>query len=148
MKIIKQAQSKWIKSLKNGIGTIALGSGSYQGSYTYNSRFYEEGGTNPEELLAAAHASCFTMELVSVLEKNLFVPEFLETHAYVYMEKLNNQIGISKIELVTRVKDEFIGEAEFIKLAEIAKNCIISRALSVKIELKALVIKQEEPWRL
>ncbi len=148
MKIIKQAQSTWIKGLKNGMGTIMLGSGSYQGSYTYNSRFYEEGGTNPEELLAAAHASCFTMELVGVLEKHLFLPDFLETHAYVYMEKFNNQMGITKIELVTRVKDEYIGEQEFIKLAEIAKNCIISRALSVKIEVKALVIKQEEEWRL
>ena len=148
MKIVKHSQTKWTNSLKNGQGTIALGSGSFHGEFTYNSRFNHEEGTNPEELLAAAHASCFTMELLNVLEKNKFIPDYIETDAYVYLEKNNDLVGISKIELVTHIKDSSIDEEHFLKFAEIAKNCIISRALAVKIELKTVVLKNEEAWRL
>lgn len=147
MEIIKHSQSRWEHGLKEGQGSVSLGSGSFHGVYTYDSRFEGGSGTNPEELLGAAHAACFTMELASVLEKNRIIPEYIETDAYVHLEKQKGY-DISKIELVTHVKDDNLTEEELIKFAEIAKNCIVSRALSVKIELKAMIRKEEEIWRL
>jgi osmotically inducible protein OsmC len=125
----RSAQATWRGTLNEGAGTMALGSGGYEGHYSWKSRAEEGDGTNPEELIAAAHAGCFTMTLTTVLGDH--VPESLETDARVSLRLTDAGPAISKITLKTRGRVPGIDQEAFAAAAETAKDtCLVSRALA------------------
>jgi lipoyl-dependent peroxiredoxin len=120
--------AEWKGTLKEGSGTMKLASGAYEGPYTFASRFEEGEGTNPEELIGAAQAGCFSMFLSALLTKAGYPPESISTSATVH---LGEGPTITLIELKSEAKVPGIGEAEFLEQAEAAKkNCPISKALA------------------
>ena len=134
----RKAEARWAGDLKTGKGSIKLGSGAFEGAYSFTTRFESAPGTNPEELLGAAHAGCFTMALSLGLTQAGHPPDSLETKAKVHLEKQETGFSITKIDLVTEGRVSGVSEAEFKRLAEAAKtNCIVSRALSVPMTLVA-----------
>lgn len=137
--IDRKADARWEGNLREGRGTIKLGSGAFEGPYSFGTRFEGAAGTNPEELLGAAHAGCFTMALSLMLTKAGHPPASLETTATVHLDKAGEGFAISGIDLVTRGRVPGQTEAEFQRLAEDAKtNCIISKALAgVPMRLQA-----------
>jgi osmotically inducible protein OsmC len=142
---VRKADVVWEGGLKNGRGSFKGQSGQLMGKYSYGSRFEEAQGTNPEELLAAAEAGCFSMALGHALEKAGASPRKIETSANVWFEQKGDQYGIGKITLVTRAVAANIDQAKFTQLAEQTKdNCPISRALlgSVRIELDAKLVQE------
>jgi osmotically inducible protein OsmC len=125
------AKAHWEGDLKSGKGTIALGSGAFQGNYSFKTRFEGAPGTTPEELLGAAHAGCFTMALSAALTTAGHAPTSLDTAAAVTLAKTGDKFSITRIDLTTRGVVPGLAESEFQRLAEDAKkNCIISRAIS------------------
>jgi osmotically inducible protein OsmC len=115
---------------------MALGSGAYEGSYSFPSRFEDGTGTNPEELIAAAHAGCFSMALSNVLGQAGYTPTSIDTRASVHLGKVEGGFGITRIDLVTTGDVPGIDEAEFVKHAETAKaNCPVSKALAAVEEI-------------
>jgi osmotically inducible protein OsmC len=125
------AKAHWEGDLKSGKGTIALGSGAFQGNYSFRTRFEGAPGTTPEELLGAAHAACFTMALSAGLTTAGHAPTSLDTTAAVTLEKTGDKFSITRIDLTTRGVVSGLPESEFQRLAEDArKNCIISRAIA------------------
>ena len=137
--IDREADARWEGDLRGGRGTIRLGSGAFEGKYSFSSRFEGSPGTNPEELIGAAHAGCFTMALTSGLTKAGHPPKTIETTATVHLDKVEAGFGITGIDLATTGEVPGIDAAEFQRLAEDAKkNCPVSRALaSVTIRLQA-----------
>jgi osmotically inducible protein OsmC len=132
----RTAQAKWQGNLNEGGGTMALGSGAYEGEYSFKTRFEGTGGTNPEELIAAAHAGCFTMMLSGVLGNGGHEPESLETDARVSLRQTDEGPSITKITLQTRGRVPGIDAAAFQQAAEEAKDtCLISRALAAVPEI-------------
>lgn len=122
---------KWTGNLREGEGKIDTGSGAVSGSYSAASRFSDGKGTNPEELLAAAHAACFSMALTLVLGEAGHDPQSVETDAKVYLRKQGEGFEIHKIELETVGTVPGITEEDFIGHAETAKKgCPVSRALA------------------
>jgi osmotically inducible protein OsmC len=120
--------AEWKGTLKEGSGTMKLASGAYDGAYTFASRFEEGKGTNPEELIGAAQAGCFSMFLSALLTKAGYTPESISTSAVVH---LTEGPTISLIELKTEAKVPEISETEFLELADAAKkNCPVSKALA------------------
>jgi osmotically inducible protein OsmC len=140
---IRKASAVWRGNLSQGKGTIALGSGAFEGTYSFASRFQEGTGTNPEELLGAAHAGCFSMALAHILNEAGFEPTSVKTTANVQLLKKDDGFTISSIELNTEVEVTKIEEKQFLELAEKAKvGCPISKALrSTEIKLKATLVK-------
>jgi lipoyl-dependent peroxiredoxin len=134
-----KAQAKWNGNLKKGKGTIHLSTSGKEFSFDSSSRFEDGNGTNPEELVAAAHAGCFSMAFSGLLADNGFNPESVETKAEVTIEKVGDNFKITQSALNTVGKIPEIKEDEFLKLANKAKeNCPVSQALdSVKITLDA-----------
>ena len=125
---IRASSAEWKGSLKEGSGTMRLASGAYEGAYTYASRFEEGQGTNPEELVGAAHAGCFSMFLASLLSKAGFEVRRIYTTATVH---LRAGPTIALIELRTEAEVPGISEAAFLEQAEAAKrNCPVSKALA------------------
>lgn len=123
--------ARWEGDLKNGRGTIALGSGAFEGPYSFKSRFEGAPGTTPEELLGAAHAGCFTMALSLGLATAGHPATSLDTTASVTLAKVGDAFAITRIDLSLKGIVAGISEADFKRLAEDAKkNCIISRAIS------------------
>ena len=136
----RTASARWSGSLQAGRGTMRMASGAYEGPYSAQSRFDEGDGTNPEELIARAHAGCFSMALSLFLGNAGYEPESIETDATVHIEKVGEGFGITRIELRTRASVPGIEEAEFQQQAEAAKaNCPVSQALAAvpAIELEA-----------
>ncbi|MFN3332934.1 MAG: OsmC family protein [Caldilinea sp.] len=133
---VRKANAIWNGTLKEGSGVMKLGSGAYDGPYSYQSRFEDGAGTNPEELIGAAHAGCFSMFLSALLSKDGFTPESVETTAKVYLEAGPT---IAKIELNSTVNVPGLDAAKLQEYAEAAKaNCPVSKALaSVEIVLNA-----------
>jgi osmotically inducible protein OsmC len=126
----RTSSARWQGDLKSGNGSLALGSGAYEGQYNFSSRFEDGVGTNPEELIAAAHAGCFTMALSNMLAQAGFPVESVTTNATAHLGKIDGNLAITRIDLVTTGNVPNIDEAEFLKHAEAAKSgCIISRAL-------------------
>ncbi|OLB80091.1 MAG: peroxiredoxin [Actinobacteria bacterium 13_2_20CM_2_71_6] len=124
----RTSSAHWQGSLKEGAGTVRLASGAYEGPFTYVSRFESGAGTNPEELIAAAHAGCYSMALSSNLGKAGFTPTSIDTTATVH---LNPPAGITKIELNTVAVVPGLDEADFLKYADETKDtCPVSKALS------------------
>jgi osmotically inducible protein OsmC len=136
---IRKANAVWEGNLKEGKGRVKLGSGSFEGSYSFLSRFEEGQGTNPEELIGAAHAGCFSMALAHALSEAGYKVMRISTEAKVTLGKDEGGFKINTIELDTEGRVTGIDETAFIKYAEEAKkNCPVSRALTgVKIILKA-----------
>jgi len=136
----RNATARWNGSLQEGNGTMRLGGGAYEGQYSFQSRFEEGDGTNPEELIAAAHAGCFSMQLSGVLGKAGHEVDSVETEATVHIEKVPEGFAIKRIELRTRASVPGIDNDEFQKHAEAAKEgCPVSQALAAveSIELNA-----------
>jgi lipoyl-dependent peroxiredoxin len=127
----RTASAVWNGSLQDGAGTMRMASGAYEGPYSFQSRFQEGDGTNPEELIAAAHAGCFSMALSADLGRAGHQAETVETTATVHLELEPAPPTIARIVLDTRAKVPGIEDAEFQELAEAAKrNCPVSRALA------------------
>ena len=139
---VRKADARWEGNLREGKGTVKLGSGAYEGQYSFTSRFEEGKGTNPEELIAAAHAGCYSMALSAGLEKAGLKPTEVKTTAEVKIEKIDGGFGITGIHLITKVKVPGIDEGAFKKHTEDAKTgCPVSKALgSVPITLDATLV--------
>lgn len=133
---VRKADAVWNGTLKEGSGVMKLGSGAFDGPFSYLSRFEDGAGTNPEELIGAAHAGCFSMFLSALLSKDGFTPEQIETTAKVYLEAGPT---IAKIELNSKAAVPGLSADKFQEYAEAAKaNCPVSKALaSVEIVLNA-----------
>ncbi len=139
---VRNAEAFWQGSLKEGKGKLRLGSGAYEGGYTWSSRFENGAGTNPEELIAAAHAGCYSMALSSNLGKAGFVPVDIHTTAQVKIELVDGKNRITHIRLETEAKVPEIDNDQFQVIAESVKqSCPVSVALSsVPTELVAKLI--------
>jgi len=136
----RNASARWEGSLQEGRGTMKMASGAYEGPYSFQSRFEEGDGTNPEELIAAAHAGCFSMALSGELGKAGHEVDSVETEATVHLEKVDGGFAIKRIDLRSRVSAPGLDDADFQKAAEAAKKgCPISQALAAveSIELDA-----------
>jgi osmotically inducible protein OsmC len=141
-KIIRTAKANWQGTLKEGSGTVSTPSGLLNNTnYSYKTRFEDDKkGTNPEELLAAAHASCFTMWVSSVLTAKGFNPRSLDTDATITMED----------SVITGIHLKILGTADGITANEFdtiakdsAKNCIIGKALSIAITAESILVPSE-----
>jgi len=133
-----RGSAEWKGGLKDGRGSLSLGSGAFEGSYSFGSRFEGGKGTNPEELIGAAHAACFSMALAAALGKAGHEPKRVTTTAKVDLD-MSDGPKIATITLDTEAEVPGIGEDEFQKQAEGAKqNCPVSKALAgVDIRLHA-----------
>lgn len=128
---IRGAEAVWEGNLADGKGTMKLASGAWQGPYSFASRFGEAGGTNPEELIGAAHAGCFSMALSHILGQAGHVPTRIHTTAKVHLEKAGEGFRISRIDLQTAGQVPGITREAFLKAAEDAKqNCPVSKLLT------------------
>lgn len=129
----------WEGTLREGKGTVKLGSGAYEGPYSFASRFESGTGTNPEELIGAAHAGCFSMALSAGLTKAGYTPKRIATTAKVHLENVGGGFKIVSIELETEAEIPGIEEQAFQAEAETAKkNCPVSQALAgTEIKLQA-----------
>ena len=139
----RHSDALWTGNLKEGKGKVSLGSGVFSGTYSYDTRFAAGEGTTPEELLAAAHAACFTMATSGGLTKAGHPPESLETRADVHMTTGASGPSIDQIHLVIRGKVPGITASEFETVAgEAKKNCPMSKALAAvpTITLEATLI--------
>lgn len=136
------AEATWQGTLQEGSGTVKLGSGAYDGPFSYKSRFDEGTGTNPEELLGAAEAGCFTMALGARLSRNGFTVNNIHTTAHVHLEKVGDGMSITRIHLVTEGSIDGLDEAAFKEHAEeTKKSCIVSRALTgVELSVEAKLV--------
>jgi osmotically inducible protein OsmC len=133
---IRNAEAVWTGTLKEGKGALKVGSGAFEGSYTWASRFAEAPGTNPEELIGAAHAGCYSMFLSGLLTKAGYAPTRIQTTAKVHLEAGPT---ITLIELDTLAEVPGLDEKTFQEQAEAAKkSCPVSKALaSVEVRLSA-----------
>ncbi len=138
---IRTGKAEWKGNLIEGAGTVSLGSGAYAGAYSFKSRFEEGAGTNPEELIAAAHAGCFSMALSGQLSKAGFNPKRVATTAKVQLLKREAGFAITLIELENESEVPDIDDAKFQELAGNAKTgCPVSKALAVEIKLTAKLV--------
>ncbi len=137
MALVRSADAVWQGDLKSGSGTVKVESGTFDAQYSYKSRFETGTGTNPEELIGAAHAGCFSMALANMLAEAGHTADSVKTTAKVEMEGLK----ITKITLHTEGSVPGLDDAGFQEHAENAKkNCPVSQALAVDIELKATLV--------
>ncbi len=136
---VRNSVAVWEGDLKSGKGKMTLGSGLFKGDYTFASRFEHQQGTNPEELIAAAHAGCFSMALSMILQQQGYRAEHIHTVARIHIDKTDEGYRITNIELETEGKVPDIEDGIFAQLAEEAKvKCPVSQALSaVPIKLYA-----------
>jgi osmotically inducible protein OsmC len=139
---VRSADAVWEGDLKGGRGKIKFESGAFEGQYSFSSRFESGTGTNPEELIAAAHAGCFSMAFAHGLSQAGFPPRKVHTTAKVHLEKGDAGFAIPRIELVTEAEVPKIDEAAFQQQAETAKkNCPISKLLAAaEITLQAKLL--------
>jgi osmotically inducible protein OsmC len=127
----RKATAKWNGTLKEGDGTMRLGSGAWEGPYSFKSRFEEGSGSNPEELIGAALAACFSMQVAADIERAGLEPESVESEAAVELRPVDGTPTITKISLTTTANAPGADEAKVREVAENAKkNCIVSRALA------------------
>lgn len=132
----RSAHAEWNGSLPEGTGQMAFGSGAFEGAYSFKSRMEEGPGTNPEELLGAAHAGCFSMALSGVLGADGHEPESIKTDAKVRFDKEGEGWAIKSVALTTRARVPGLDDEGFRKAAEAAKeNCPVSQALSDGVEI-------------
>ncbi len=136
---VRTAEAVWHGSSTDGHGHMQFGEGAVKLDYSAGSRFEESPGSNPEEVLGAAHAGCFSQSLATRLTKAGFPPDEIHTTAQVHLEKTEAGWTITRIHLATEVHAPGVEESSFLELADNAKqNCPISRALgNVEISLDA-----------
>ena len=140
----RTAAAEWKGNLAEGNGRLKVGSGAFDGAYSFKSRFEEgQSATNPEELLGAAHAGCLTMALAAQLSRERFVPTWIHTEAKVKLEKIGEAFTITRIDLETEAEVPGVDDATFQKFANDAKqNCPLSKALAAtEIHLTARLVK-------
>ena len=144
MHFTRKAEADWDGGIMDGKGKVKLDSGAFEGAYSFKSRFSEEEetATNPEELIAAAHAGCYTMALSGNLGRAGYAPTHIHTTANVKIEKQGDGFVIPNIDLVTEAKVEGLEDEEFQKIAEeTKKTCPVSQVLSgAEISLKASLV--------
>jgi lipoyl-dependent peroxiredoxin len=135
----RSSSAQWSGNLARGEGTMSLGSGAFEGAYSFASRFENGNGTNPEELIAAAHAGCFSMALANVLSQAGHEPESVRTTAEVHLDKDDGGFSITRSDLTTEVTVEGLDDDEFQQHATEAKEtCPVSRALgAIEVSLDA-----------
>ncbi len=138
---IRKAEAKWEGNLKNGNGSMAFGSGAFKGAYSFSSRFEEGEGTNPEELIAAAHAGCFSMAFSNELDQAGFPPVSVETEAAVSLENVDGGFKITKVDLATIGVVPGIDEEKFKEIAKKAsEGCPVSQALkAIEINVRPVL---------
>ena len=141
---VRKSDAVWEGTLKTGKGTMKIGSKAFDGSYSFASRFGEGAGTNPEELIGAAHAGCFSMALSMILEQAGYVPVRVHTTARVHIDPVAEGFKITLIELDTEGTVPGIDSQTFREKAELAKmGCPVSMALAAtEIRLTARLEKQ------
>ena len=138
----RKASARWQGTAKEGSGTLSVQSGVLTDTpYSFVARFGDGKGTNPEELIAAAHAGCFTMALSFMLNGNGFTAEAIDTEATLTMDQVNGNWTITAIHLTTRARVPEIDAAKFAETANNAKaNCPVSRVLNATITLDAALV--------
>lgn len=138
MTIHKKGQAHWEGDIKRGKGTISTESGALDNQpYGFNTRFEGKPGTNPEELIGAAHSACFSMALSLMLGEAGFTPESIDTVADVSLDKVDGGFAITKIALQSKIRLPGIADDEFDKIIQQAKaGCPISKLLSTDITLE------------
>lgn len=133
---VRKANAVWEGGLRSGKGLMRLQSQTFEGPYSFPSRFEEGPGTNPEELIAAAHAGCFSMALAASLEREGFPPKRVSTEARVHLEMVEGKATITRIELITEAEVPGITPEKFQEIAQAAKEgCPVSRALGAVKEI-------------
>ena len=139
----REAHARWEGSIKDGKGQVDFGNGAFKGAYSFDSRFKEGKGTNPEELLGAAHASCFAMAMSLVLGDAGFKPDYIDATAHVTILPQDGGFRIAKSHLVCRAAVPGIDAANFASHAEAAKaGCPVSQALAgTTITLDAMLVR-------
>jgi osmotically inducible protein OsmC len=141
---VRKAEATWNGSLREGSGSMKGSSGAFQTTFSAGTRFEETPGTNPEELIGAAHAGCFSMAFSGDLGRAGFTPEYVRTTANVHIDRLDTGWTITKIELNMEAKVPGIDNAKFQEIAAGTKTgCPVSRALAAipEIALKATLVK-------
>ena len=138
----RTSEALWEGNLREGKGWVKLGSGAYEGPYSFRSRFEEGPGTNPEELIGAAHSGCFSMALSAGLAKAGFTATRIHTTARVHLERVGENFKITRIQLQTEAEVPRLDRAAFQAHVEAAKKtCPVSVALAgVDISLSAQLI--------
>ena len=139
----RSGSAEWRGDLKAGSGTMKVGDGVFEGPYSFASRFEDGAGTNPEELLAAAHAACFAMALSLMLSTDGHAPDSINASARVHLRNVDGLPTIQRIELTVEGRVPGIDEAAFQDYAGKAKSgCVVSRALAgvPEIELDATLV--------
>lgn len=139
---VRNAKAVWEGNLREGKGTMKLGSGAFEGSYSFASRFEEGTGTNPEELVGAAHAGCFSMFLSAVLSEAGFVPNRIHTTATVHLDQVEGAPWITRIRLDCEADVPGVDEETFAEKVEASKKgCPVSKALKgVDISVDAKLV--------
>lgn len=139
---ISKAHATWRGTLKKGEGHAEIPSLGQKVRYSFKSRFEDGSGTNPEELIATAHAQCFSMAFAGILEQNGYDPKSITTTGHVGLDNTNGGFAIARSELHCEAEVEGIGAEEFQTLAEKAKSeCPVSRALAISdISVKATLL--------
>jgi osmotically inducible protein OsmC len=139
---VRTAEAEWKGDLRDGQGSVKLGSGAFAGPYSFRSRMGEGPGTNPEELIGAAHAGCFSMALSAILTEAGHPPTRIHTTAQVHFERVDSGYQISRIELQTEGQVPGVTPAAFQEHAQTAKkNCPVSKALAgTEITLEAKLV--------
>lgn len=128
---VRSGSAEWHGNVEGGSGTVTVGDGVFEGAYSYDSRFGEGQGTNPEQLIAAAHASCFTMALSNILSAEGHAPELLRTNARVQLRNVDGVPTLARINLDTEGRVTGVDQRQFEAYAEEAKRvCPVSRALA------------------
>lgn len=127
----RDGMAEWKGDLREGGGTVSVASGLFDGQYSFKSRFEEGTGTNPEELVGAAHAACFSMALSNILSQDGHTPDSVKTTAKVHLRMIDSQPTIAQIDLVTEGRVPGLDEGQFAEYAGQAKaGCPVSRALA------------------
>jgi osmotically inducible protein OsmC len=139
---VRNAEAVWEGNLREGKGTVKLGSGAFEGAYSFASRFEEGTGTNPEELIGAAYAGCFSMALSADLERSGYTAKRIHTTAKVHLETVDGKPTITRIHIDTEAEVPGIDERDFLDQAKATKRgCPVARALTgVEIAMNAKLI--------
>ncbi len=139
---VRTAEAEWSGTLMGGKGSMELGSGAFEGPFSFQSRMEEGTGTNPEELIGAAHAGCYSMQFSAMLEHAGFPPDKIHTASKVFFGPVDGGFAITKIALTTEGTVPGIDDAKFQELAQAAKtSCPVSKALAgTEITLDAALV--------
>ncbi|MBS1810846.1 MAG: OsmC family protein [Acidobacteria bacterium] len=139
---VRTAEAEWTGTVTEGRGSVKLGSGAFEGAYSFRSRMEDGVGTNPEELIGAAHAGCFSMALSGQLTRAGITPTRIHTTAQVRFDKVDAGFAITNITLNTEVEAPGLEDAAFQQHAQEAKmNCPVSKALAgTQINLQAKLL--------